>query len=133
MLLTDEAQEMSSSALIELRLLSSAELDSRSLLAGDHRLASRLEEAQLLPIASRIRARLRTETLAPCELLYFVSHMLKIAWNPKLMNPPLLQSLCEHAAGNVRLLMNMANDLLAAAVHQEREPIDERLSFEVFP
>jgi hypothetical protein len=28
--------------------------------------------------------------------------------------------------------MNMANDLLAAAVHQEREQIDEKLFFEVF-
>ena len=71
MLLIDEAQEMTSSALSELRLLSSAELDSRSILttvlAGDLRLADRLQEAQLLPIASRIRARLRTEALAPAE------------------------------------------------------------------
>jgi hypothetical protein len=29
--------------------------------------------------------------------------------------------------GNLRLLMNMANDLLAAALHQEREQIDEKL------
>jgi hypothetical protein len=43
-----------------------------------------------------------------------------------------LQTLCEHAAGNLRLLMNMANDLLAAALHQEREQIDEKLFFEVF-
>ena len=135
-LLIDEAQEMSSSALSELRLLSSAELDSRSILttvlAGDHRLASRLEEAQLLPIASRIRARLRTEALTPAQLLQCLTHLLKMGGNPKLMNPPLLQTLCEHAAGNLRLLMNMANDLLAAAVHQEREQIDERLFFEVF-
>jgi hypothetical protein len=44
----------------------------------------------------------------------------------------LVQALCEHAAGNLRLLMNMANDLLAAASHQERERIDEKLYFEVF-
>ena len=132
----DEAQEMSSSALSELRFLSSVELDSRSILttvlAGDHRLASRLQEDQLLPIASRIRARLRTEALAPSELLHCVNHLLKMAGNPKLMNPALLQTLCEHAAGNLRLLMNMANDLLAAALHQEREQIDEKLFFEVF-
>jgi general secretion pathway protein A len=48
------------------------------------------------------------------------------------MSPPLLQTLCEHAAGNLRLLMNMANDLLAAALQQEREQIDEKLFFEVF-
>ena len=39
---------------------------------------------------------------------------------------------CEHAAGNPRLLMNLANDLLAAACHQERELIDEKLYFEIF-
>jgi general secretion pathway protein A len=135
-LLIDEAQQMSASAFTELRLLSSAELDSRSILttvlAGDNRLASRLQEAELLPIASRIRARLRTEALDPSQLLQCLNHLLKMAGNAKLMSPSLLQTLCEHAAGNLRLLMNMANDLLAAAVHQEREQIDEKLFFEVF-
>jgi hypothetical protein len=48
------------------------------------------------------------------------------------MSPALLQTLCEHAAGNLRLLMNLANDLLAAACQHERELIDEKLYFEVF-
>ncbi|MEI7902399.1 MAG: ATP-binding protein, partial [bacterium] len=58
-LIVDEAQEMSSTLLCELRLLSSAELDSRSILSvilcGDNRLVARLQEPELLPIASRIR------------------------------------------------------------------------------
>jgi general secretion pathway protein A len=127
---------MSASAFTELRLLSSAELDSRSILttvlAGDNRLAGRLQEPELLPVASRIRVRLRTEALDPSQLLQCVNHLLKMAGNPKLMSPSLLQTLCEHAAGNLRLLMNMANDLLAAALQQEREQIDEKLYFEVF-
>src|SRR4029077_17007461 len=114
----------------------SVELDSRSILttvlAGDNRLASRMEEPELLPIASRIRARLRTQALPPPHLPQFLNHLLKTAGNPKLMTPPLLQTLCEHAAGNLRLLTNMANDLLSAALHQEREQIDEKLFFEVF-
>ena len=52
--------------------------------------------------------------------------------NPRLLTTPLIATLCEHAAGNLRLLMNMANDLLAAASHQERDQIDEKLYFEVF-
>lgn len=32
----------------------------------------------------------------------------------------------------LRLLMNMANDMLAAAVQQEREQIDQKLFFDVF-
>jgi type II secretory pathway predicted ATPase ExeA len=135
-LLIDEAQETSPSVLCELRLLTSADLDSRSILtvilAGDGRLGAKLESPELLPLASRIRSRLRTEGLPPQQLLACLTHLLKIAGNPKLLSPPLVQTLCEHAAGNLRLLMNMANDLLAAACQQERELIDEKLYFEVF-
>lgn len=135
-LLIDEAQEMNPTVLCELRLLSSAELDSRSILtvilAGDARLTAKLENPDLLPLASRIRSRLRTEALPPQQLLACLTHLLKGAGNPKLMSAPLLQTLCEHAAGNLRLLMNLANDLLAAACQQERELIDEKLYFEVF-
>jgi type II secretory pathway predicted ATPase ExeA len=135
-LLIDEAQEMNSAVFSELRLLSSADLDSRSILtlilAGDQRLASRLEELELLPIASRIRSRLRLEALSPKQLQECLNHLLKAAGNPRLLTASLLATLCEHAAGNLRLLMNMAHDLLAAAAHQEREQIDEKLYFEVF-
>jgi general secretion pathway protein A len=135
-LLIDEAQETTAAVLCELRLLSSADLDSRSILtiilAGDSRLSTKLEAPELLPLASRIRIRLRTETLPPQQLLACLNHLLKNAGNPKLLSPPLLQTLCEHAAGNLRLLMNLAHDLLAVAAQQERETIDEKLYFEVF-
>jgi general secretion pathway protein A len=135
-LIIDEAQETNSLVLSELRLLASADLDSRSILtiilAGDQRLAARLEEPDLLPIASRVRSRLRLEALPPKALQECLNHLLKAAGNPKLMSPSLVQTLCEHASGNLRLLMNMANDLLIVACHQERELIDEKLFFEVF-
>jgi general secretion pathway protein A len=135
-LLVDEAQEMNPAVLAELRLLSSTELDSRSILtvilAGDGRLGAKLDSPDLLPLASRIRSRLRTEALPPAQLLSCLNHLLKTAGNPKLMSPGLLQTLCEHAAGNLRLLMNLANDLLAEACRQEREQLDEKLYFEVF-
>ena len=135
-LVIDEAQEANPLVLCELRLLSSADLDSRSiltvLLAGDGRLGAKLESPELLPLASRIRSRWRAEALPPQQLLACLTHLLKTAGNPKLMSPPLLQTLCEHAAGNLRLLMNMGNDLLSAACQQEREVLDEKLYFEVF-
>jgi type II secretory pathway predicted ATPase ExeA len=135
-LIIDEAQEMNPLVLAELRMLASADLDSRSILtiilAGDQRLAARFEEPDLLPIASRIRSRLRLEALPPKQLQECFHHLLKAAGNPKLFSSSLIQTLCEHAAGNLRLLMNLANDLLVAACHQEREVIDEKLYFEVF-
>ena len=135
-LLIDEAQEMAPAVFSELRLLSSADLDSRSILtiilAGDDRLVSKLDSPDLVPLASRIRSRLRTQALPPAQLLQCLNHVLQVAGNTKLMSPTLAQTLCEHAAGNLRLLMNMANDLLNAALRQEREQLDEKLFFEVF-
>jgi len=61
-LLIDEAQEMQSAVLAELRLLASAKLDSNILLtvvlAGDGRLTDRLRTDEFAPLASRIRVRL---------------------------------------------------------------------------
>jgi type II secretory pathway predicted ATPase ExeA len=135
-LIVDEAQEMSSTLLCELRLLSSAELDSRSILSvilcGDNRLVARLQEPELLPIASRIRSRLRIEPVGIEELRTCLCHLLKNAGNPRLISQPVINALSEHAAGNYRTLMNMANDLLAAALRKELDQIDEKLFFEVF-
>jgi len=135
-LLIDEAQAMRPAVLSELRLLASAELDSRSILsvvlAGDERMVEKLQSTELLPIASRIRCRLRCEPAPPRELNDCLQHHLKQAGNPRLMSAAVIDTLCEHAAGNYRTLMNMANDLLAAAVHSERDQIDEKLFFEVF-
>ena len=135
-LLVDEAQEMKPAVLSELRLLASAELDSRSILtvilAGDHRLAEHLQSPELLPLASRVRSRLRTESAAPEQLREALRHLLKEAGNARLLSAGLINAICEHAAGNYRVLMNMANDLLAEALHRELDTLDEKLFFEVF-
>jgi len=135
-LLIDEAQECGVPVLSELRLLSSAELDSRSILtvvlSGDGRLRAKLETPELVPLASRIRGRLRAESLPVSQLMECLNHLLKAAGNPKLMSLQLAQTLCEHAAGNLRLLMNMGAELLAAASQRELDRLDEKLYFEVF-
>ena len=71
-LIVDEAQEMLPAVLAELRLLSSARLDSHILLtvvlAGDGRLLERLRSEELLPLGSRMRVRLALERATPEEL-----------------------------------------------------------------
>lgn len=135
-LLVDEAQEMSLAVFSELRLLASADLDSRSILtvvlSGDGRLGARLESPELLPLASRIRSRLRTQALPPEQLTACLEHLLQAAGNPDLLPPTLRRTLSEHAAGNLRLLLNLANELLQAALRQGRDTLDEKLFFEVF-
>jgi type II secretory pathway predicted ATPase ExeA len=135
-LLLDEAQETHATVLSELRLLTSAELDSRSILtvvlAGDDRLCAQLESPELVPLASRIRTRLRTEALPAADLLKCLQHLLETAGNARLLTPGLQQTLCEHAAGNLRLLLNMANDLLVTACSQNLETLDDKLYLQVF-
>ena len=135
-LLIDEAQAMSPGVLCELRLMASAELDSRSMLTvvldGDERLVKKLQSDDLLPLASRIRCRLRCEALSAQQLKDGLLNHLKKAGNPRLLAAAVVDALCEHAAGNYRVLTTMANDLLAAALQRELDQIDEKLYFEVF-
>lgn len=135
-LLIDEAQEMTPSALSELRLLASARFDSQTLLcvilAGDARLAEKLQRAELLPLKSRIRTRLVTEYASRDELAACLDHLVTTAGNAALMTAPLRHTLCDHAAGNYRVLTTMAAELLSAAAQQEKPQLDEKLYFDVF-
>jgi general secretion pathway protein A len=135
-LLIDEAQEMQSVVLAELRLLASANLDSHVLLtivlAGDARLAERLRTDEFAPLASRMRVRLTLERATPAELHACLRHALQQAGVPTLMTQELMVALCDHAQGNLRALMIMADELLAAAIQQERDQIDEKLFFELY-
>ena len=90
-LIVDEAQEMLSTVLSELRLLCSTRLDSHILLtvvlAGDGRLAERLRSDEFLPLASRMRVRLSLERASPDEFQACLSHALQKAGAAKLMTP----------------------------------------------
>jgi general secretion pathway protein A len=135
-LLIDEAQEMSPAALCELRLLASARFDSQPLLcvvlAGDARLIDKLRREELIPLGSRIRTRLATEHASREELLAGLGHLLAAAGNASLMTSQLCHTLCDHAAGNYRILTTMAAELLAAAAQRELPQLDEKLYLEVF-
>jgi hypothetical protein len=48
------------------------------------------------------------------------------------MAPQLRQTLCDHAAGNYRILTTLAAELLAAAAQRDLPQLDEKLYLEVF-
>jgi type II secretory pathway predicted ATPase ExeA len=135
-LLIDEAQEIPAQVLAELRILASSDFDSRSILtvilSGDARLTQQFRQDDLIPIASRIRVRLNLDYLSPKELLEWLRHVLDQAGNPALMTPELMATLAEHAAGNLRVLATMANELLALAASREIPQIDQKLYLEAF-
>ena len=135
-LLIDEAQEMQSGVLSELRLLSSMQFDSRNLLsvvfAGDGRLNAKLRQDELLPLGSRIRTRLIMEYASRDELADCLNHLLTSAGNTHLMISELTATLCDHAVGNYRVLTGMASELLATAAQRELTQLDERLFLELY-
>jgi len=135
-LLVDEAQEMHPGVLNELRLLSSAQFDSRNLLSvvltGDGRLSTKLRRDDLLPLGSRIRTRLTMEYAAREELATCLNHLLRTAGNAGLMTQELKTVLCDHAVGNYRVLTGMAGELLTTAAQRELTQLDEKLFLEVF-
>ena len=123
-LLLDEAQEIPAPVLAELRILASTDFDSRSILtvvlSGDPRLTQQFRRDELIPIASRIRVRLNLDYLTPKDR------------NPQLMTPELMATLTEHAAGNLRVLATMANEMLALAASRKIAQLDEKLYLEAF-
>ena len=135
-LLVDEAQEMAPDVLSELRILSSADFDTTSLLtvvlSGDGRILDLLRHEDLVPLGTRVRTRLYTELASREELSELLGHALSKAGNPSLMTPELIDTLVDHSAGNYRLLMTMGAELLAYGMAQEVEQLDEKLYLEVF-
>ena len=135
-LLIDEAQEMAPPVLSELRLMASARFDSQPLLcvvlAGDARLPEKLRREDLVPLGSRIRTRLATEHASKDELLACLNHLLAGSGNASLMTPGLRKTLCDHAAGNYRILMTLAGELLSVAARRDLAVLDEKLYLDVF-
>jgi general secretion pathway protein A len=135
-ILIDEAQEMSPVVLNELRLLASAHFDSQSLLcvvlSGDARLLEKLRREELIPLGSRIRTRLATEVATREELMACLEHLLTSAGNASLMTKELRHTLVDHAAGNYRIFIAMAGELLMSAAQRDIATLDEKLYLQVF-
>jgi len=135
-LIIDEAQEMHTLVLNEMRLLSRRDYDSRTLLfvilAGDARLREKLKSDDLLPLKSRIRTHVELPAASPSELAELLRHVIAAAGNAQLMTPALITALSEHAVGNCRTLTTMCNELLIAAAERDARQIDEKLFFEIF-
>jgi type II secretory pathway predicted ATPase ExeA len=120
----------------ELRHLSSARFDSHllltTILAGDPRLVEKFRSDELLPLASRMRVKLHLDRATPDELAQCLHHGMAKAGATKLMTPELVATLCEHAAGNYRTLMTMANELLVTGAQREVKHLDEKLFFDTY-
>jgi len=135
-LLIDEAQEMTTECMNEIRMMASEHFDSRSLLTtvmcGDHRLPERFRDTALVALGSRMRFRVRLTPYSKPDLLDYIEHALEQAGAAHLMTEPLKQTLVEHSAGNIRLLNNMCEEMLAHGAQRKVDRLDEKLFLELF-
>lgn len=136
-ILIDEAQEMPSMVLSEIRLLSSIAFDSKAILtvilAGDLRLPERLRATELAPLESRLRTRLRLEPASSIELVTMLETRCDAAGNGGLMTKELAATLAERSLGNARALLNVADELLMVAASRDLRCLDEKLYLELYP
>ncbi|MGD9824347.1 hypothetical protein [Desulfobacter sp.] len=103
-----------------------------TVLCGDNRLPERFRSPELLPLGSRIGPRLVLEPLTPDQLQDYLHFALDQAGNSQLMTDALIRTLAGHAANNLRILNQMAAELLNAAAVKELPKIDESLFFQLF-
>jgi type II secretory pathway predicted ATPase ExeA len=101
-------------------------------LAGDNRLPEKLRQSSLLPLESRIRIRHHLDKRPQAELAAILAEAIAQAGAPSLLTEPLIKALAEHSAGNLRAMMLMCNEMLAAAAERDIRQLDETLFFEVF-
>jgi len=80
------------------------------------RLPEMFRREELVPLGSRVRVRMTHEYATREELRGCLVHRLTQAGNATLATPQLLDTLSEHAAGNYRVLLTMAAELLDAAI-----------------
>jgi general secretion pathway protein A len=135
-LLIDEAQEMLTNCLNELRLLANAHFDSQCLvtivLCGDMRLPERFRASELVSLGSRIRHRMVLEPYPKEVLRGYLEHALHEAGASHLMTQPLISTLVDHASGNLRVLNMIAAELLTAGAQRELPQLDEKLFLEIY-
>lgn len=135
-LLIDEAQEMLTPCLNEIRLLGSVHFDSQclltSVLCGDMRLPERFRNTALLSLGSRMQVRMKLLPYGRNELIDYLDHIISQAGAPHLMTKTLMETLVDHAAGNLRLLNTMAAELLATGAQRQLKQLDEKLFLETF-
>ena len=83
-------------------------------------------------LSFRIRTRLATGVASREELLACLEHLLAAAGNAGLMTQELRHTLVDHAAGNYRIFISMAAELLMAAAQRDITVLDEKLYLQVF-
>ena len=67
------------------------------------------------------------------QLIELLKEAIRLAGNPSLLTPGLIETLVEHAVGSPRVMMNLAGEYFAIGMFKEAKQLDEGVFFELFP
>src|SRR4029079_18661451 len=131
-LIVDEAQNMSTDTLDQIRLLTNLETPTQKLLQiillGQPELREKLGDTELRQLAQRITARYHLTPLDRPETEAYVRHRVAVAGAPKLPFSRLgLRALYQRSKGIPRLINIIADRALMAGFAREQDSIGERL------
>ncbi len=131
-LIIDEAQNLSTDALEQVRLLTNLETPTQKLLQiillGQPELREKLARPELRQLAQRITARYHLEPLDADESAAYLRHRYAVAGGTRFpFTPAALRQLHRHAGGVPRLLNVIAERSLLAGYARNRQQIDELL------
>jgi hypothetical protein len=75
---------------------------------------------------------MKLEPLGRDDLLNYLDHALSQAGAPHLISKTLMETLVDHAAGNLRVLNTMAAEMLLEGARREMAQLDEKLFLKMF-
>ena len=129
-IIVDEAQNLSSSALEELRLLSCIDTSDRRIvsivLTGQPSLDDLLDAPGLTQLRQRARLRQRLDAMTEAETLDYIKHRLEIAGGDcaQIFEPETLPEIHRLTFGIPRLINTLCDTALTACMVEERPRVD---------
>jgi type II secretory pathway predicted ATPase ExeA len=132
-LVVDEAQNLSSQALEEIRLLTNLETATEKLLqivlAGQPEFEQKLNHRELRQLRQRIELRAKTLPLTPEETRGYILERLRIAGGngEEIFSSEAIDAVLEHARGIPRITNLISDHALTRAFLEQRKPVSREI------
>jgi general secretion pathway protein A len=129
LLIVDEAQNLSSRVLEELRLLSGVETTKekvlRIILAGQPELNDKLNSQELIQLAQRVRLRFHLTALTKAETTAYIDHRLEVAGSQgrRIFAEDTYATIYKYTGGIPRLINTLCDTCLMAAYGQDKDSV----------